>query len=79
MTAWVERVAKLEFYEPAQQFEDYFEFENGKIVGLRTVRLSMIFQRYKMWYAAAFPALGSNLAMRTVLPRRSPRFLTSSQ
>ena len=35
VTAWVERVAKLEFYDPAQQFEDYFEFENGKIVGLR--------------------------------------------
>ena len=55
VTAWVERVAKLEFYDPAQPFEDYFEFENDKIVGLRTVRLSVIFQRYKTWYAAAYP------------------------
>ena len=56
VTAWVERVAKLEFYDPAQQFEDYFEFENDKIVSLRTARLSVIFQRYKTWYAAAYPS-----------------------
>ena len=55
MTAWVERVAKLEFYDPAQQLEDYFDFENGKIISLRTVRLSVLFQRYKIWYAAAYP------------------------
>ena len=53
MTAWVERVAKLEFYDPAQQFEEYFEFENGKIISLKTCRLPSLFQRYKFWYAAA--------------------------
>ena len=37
---WVERAAKLEFYDAAQQFEDYFEFENAKIISLKTVRLS---------------------------------------
>ena len=55
VTAWIERVAKLEFYDPVNQLEEYFEFENDKIVSLKTVRLSVLFQRYKIWYAAAYP------------------------
>ena len=39
-----------------QQLEAYFEFDDhDKIVGLKTVRLPVLFQRYKLWYAAAFP------------------------
>ena len=41
VTAWIERVAKLEFYDPANQLEEYFEFENDKIVSLKTCRLSV--------------------------------------
>ena len=56
VTAWVERVAKLEFYDPDQQLlEDYFDFDHDKIISLKTVRLPVLFQRYKLWYAAAFP------------------------
>ena len=55
VTAWIERVAKLEFYDPANQFEEYFEFENDKIVSLKKCRLPSLFQRYKIWYAAAYP------------------------
>ena len=54
--AWVERVAKLEFYDSdQQQLEDYFDFENGKIISLKTARLPALFQRYKIWYAAVYP------------------------
>ena len=55
VTAWIERVAKLEFYDPVNQLEEYFEFENDKIVSLKTCRLPSLFQRYKIWYAAAYP------------------------
>jgi hypothetical protein len=55
VTAWVERVAKLEFYDPVNQFEEYFEFENDKILSLKKCRLPSLFQRYKTWYVAAYP------------------------
>ena len=42
--------------DPDQQLlEDYFDFENGKIISFKTVRLPVLFQRYKIRYAAAFP------------------------
>ena len=57
VASWVERVAKLEFYDPdQQQLEDYFNYDDhDKILSLRTVLLSVLSQRQKIWYAAAFP------------------------
>jgi hypothetical protein len=29
VTAWIERVAKLEFYDPNEQYEDFFDFDSS--------------------------------------------------